>query len=207
MWPVAGDDVDDEDAGVIESAKLAHVRDAASLACSEESVGYLSAQGWSRPGEESCCSLAGTKAKDAYVRIERIRAVIHHVFGKPDRRRLAAPLWEPRNALLVLDGHLVGQADRTINYAERHRVSLRCRDGHRREISQFPGERSYGQVAADAPTLMKRQSCVASPLVDMGPESVGLRLRSRVLCRSTAPLCSPALVNKPGEAEEIQGDK
>src|SRR3954464_10820885 len=65
------------------------------------------------------------KAKDAQASIERIRAVIHHFRGEPDRHRSIAPSRKLWTALLALDGYLVSQADWTVNYAERHRAGLR----------------------------------------------------------------------------------
>jgi hypothetical protein len=65
------------------------------------------------------------KAKDAQASIERIRAVMHHFRGEPGSRRSIAPSRKLWTALLALDGYLVGQADWTVNYAERHRAGLR----------------------------------------------------------------------------------
>ena len=66
------------------------------------------------------------KAKDAQVSIERIRKVMHAFQGEVAERPSCVPssrkLW---TALLALDGYLVGQADWTVNYAERHRAGLR----------------------------------------------------------------------------------
>jgi hypothetical protein len=66
------------------------------------------------------------KAKDAQVSIERIRKVMHAFRGEVAMRPSCVPssrkLW---TALLALDGYLVGQADWTVNYAERHRAGLR----------------------------------------------------------------------------------
>ena len=66
------------------------------------------------------------KAKDAQVSIERIRKVMHVFQGeaaeRPSRVPSSRKLW---TALLALDGYLVGQANWTVNYAERHRAGLR----------------------------------------------------------------------------------
>ena len=66
------------------------------------------------------------KAKDAQVSIERIRKVMHAFQGevaeRPSRVPSSRKLW---TALSALDGYLVGQADWTVNYAERHRAGLR----------------------------------------------------------------------------------
>ena len=66
------------------------------------------------------------KAKDAQVSIERIRKVMHAFQGdvavRPSRVPSSRKLW---TALLALDGYLAGQADWTVNYAERHRAGLR----------------------------------------------------------------------------------
>src|SRR3954454_23312276 len=66
------------------------------------------------------------KAKDAQVSIERIRKVMHAFQGevaeRPSRVPSSRKLW---TALSALDGYLGGQADWTVNYAERHRAGLR----------------------------------------------------------------------------------
>src|SRR4051812_48949470 len=85
------------------------------------------------------------KAKDAQVSIERIRAVIHHFRGEPDRHRSIAPSRKLWTALLALDGYLVSQADWTVNYAERHRAGLRVGTailaGVRSACAAFPDKR------------------------------------------------------------------
>ncbi len=53
------------------------------------------------------------KAKDAHISIDRIRAVMHHFRGEPDRRRSTAPSRKLWTALRALDGYLT--------------VSVRCR--------------------------------------------------------------------------------
>src|SRR4051794_17472485 len=65
------------------------------------------------------------KAKDAKVSIGRIRAVMHHFRGKPGSRRSIAPSRKLWTALQALDGYLVGQSDRLVDYGERHRAGLR----------------------------------------------------------------------------------
>src|SRR5690349_11250644 len=65
------------------------------------------------------------KAKDAKVSIGRIRAVMHHFRGEPDSRRSIAPSRKLGTALQALDGYLVGQSDRLVDYGERHRAGLR----------------------------------------------------------------------------------
>ena len=65
------------------------------------------------------------KAKDAKVSIDRIRAVLHHFRGEPGGRRFVAPSRKLWTALLALDGYLVGQSDRLVDYGERHRAGLR----------------------------------------------------------------------------------
>src|SRR5215211_5305054 len=65
------------------------------------------------------------KAKDAKVSINRIRAVMHHFRGEPGGRRSVAPSRKLWTALQVLDGYLVGQSDRLVDYGERHRAGLR----------------------------------------------------------------------------------
>lgn len=65
------------------------------------------------------------KAKDAKVSIDRIRAVMHHFRGKPGRRRSIAPSRKLWTALQALDGYLVGQSERLVDYGERHRAGLR----------------------------------------------------------------------------------
>jgi len=65
------------------------------------------------------------KAKDAQISIDRIRAVMHHFQGEPDRRRSTAPSRKLWTALRALDDYLTGQSAWLVNYAERHRVGLR----------------------------------------------------------------------------------
>jgi hypothetical protein len=65
------------------------------------------------------------KAKDAKVSIDRLHAVMHHFRGEPDERRSVAPSRKLWTALRALDGYLVGQSDRLVNYGERHRAGLR----------------------------------------------------------------------------------
>ena len=65
------------------------------------------------------------KAKDAKVSIDRIRAVMHHFRGEPGRRRSIAPSRKLWTALQALDGYLVGQSERLVDYGERHRAGLR----------------------------------------------------------------------------------
>ena len=65
------------------------------------------------------------KAKDAKVSIDRIRAVMHHFRGEPGSRRSIAPSRKLWTALEALDGYLVGQSDRLVDYGERHRAGLR----------------------------------------------------------------------------------
>jgi hypothetical protein len=65
------------------------------------------------------------KAKDAKVSLERIRAVMHHFRGEPGSRRSMAPSRKLWTALQALDGYLLGQSDRLIDYGERHRAGLR----------------------------------------------------------------------------------
>jgi hypothetical protein len=65
------------------------------------------------------------KAKDAKVSIDRIRAVMHHFRGEPGGRRSSAPSRKLWTALHALDGYLVGQSDRLVDYGERHRAGLR----------------------------------------------------------------------------------
>ncbi len=65
------------------------------------------------------------KAKDAQISIDRIRAVMHHFRGEPDRRRSTAPSRKLWTALRALDGYLTSQGAWLVNYAERHRAGLR----------------------------------------------------------------------------------
>src|SRR3954470_10930932 len=65
------------------------------------------------------------KAKDAKVSIDRIRVVMHHFRSEPGSRRSIAPSRKLWTALQVLDGYLVGQSDRLVDYGERHRAGLR----------------------------------------------------------------------------------
>jgi len=65
------------------------------------------------------------KARDAQTSIDRIRAVMHHFRGEPDRRRSTAPSRKLWTALRALDGYLTSQSAWLVNYAERHRAGLR----------------------------------------------------------------------------------
>src|SRR3954462_15107449 len=65
------------------------------------------------------------KAKDAKVSIDRIRAVMHPFRGEPGSRRSIAPSRKLWTALQALDGYLVGQSERLVDYGERHRAGLR----------------------------------------------------------------------------------
>ncbi len=65
------------------------------------------------------------KAKDAQVSVDRIRAVMHHFRGEPDRRTAIAPSRKLWTALHALDGYLTGQSAWLVDYAERHRAGLR----------------------------------------------------------------------------------
>ncbi len=65
------------------------------------------------------------KATGAQISTDRIRAVMHHFRGEPDRRRSAAPSRKLWTALQALDGDLTSQSAWLVNYAERHRAGLR----------------------------------------------------------------------------------
>jgi hypothetical protein len=65
------------------------------------------------------------KARDAQVSIDRIRAVMHHFQGEPNKRKSIAPSRKLWTALHALDGYLTGQSAWLVNYAERHRTGLR----------------------------------------------------------------------------------
>ena len=65
------------------------------------------------------------KAKGAQIRIDRIRAVMHHFQGELGQRRSTAPPRKLWTALRALDGYLTGQSAWLVNYAERHRAGLR----------------------------------------------------------------------------------
>src|SRR4051794_623302 len=65
------------------------------------------------------------KAKDAKVSVDRIRAILHHFRGEPGSRGSVAPSRKLWTALRALDGYLVGQSDRLVDYGERHRAGLR----------------------------------------------------------------------------------
>ncbi len=69
------------------------------------------------------------KARDAQISIDRIRAVMHHFQGEPDRRRSRAPSRKLWTALRALDDYLTGQSAWLVNYAERHRAGLRVGTG------------------------------------------------------------------------------
>jgi hypothetical protein len=50
---------------------------------------------------------------------------MHHFRGEPGSRRSTAPSRKLWTALQALDGYLVGQSDRLVDYGERHRAGLR----------------------------------------------------------------------------------
>ena len=50
---------------------------------------------------------------------------MHHFRGEPDGRRAVAPARKLWTALRALDGYLLGQSDRLVDYGERHRAGLR----------------------------------------------------------------------------------
>src|SRR4051794_12702913 len=50
---------------------------------------------------------------------------MHHFRGEPGSRRSIAPSCKLWTALQALDGYLVGQSDRLVDYGERHRAGLR----------------------------------------------------------------------------------
>ena len=50
---------------------------------------------------------------------------MHHFRGEPGGRRSIAPSRKLWTALQALDGYLVGQSDRLVDYGERHRAGLR----------------------------------------------------------------------------------
>jgi hypothetical protein len=65
------------------------------------------------------------RAKDAKVSVDRIRAVLHHFRDERGGRGSVAPSRKLWTALRALDGYLVGQSDRLVDYGERHRAGLR----------------------------------------------------------------------------------
>ena len=65
------------------------------------------------------------RAKDAKRSVDRIRAVMHRFRGEPGGRGSVAPSRKLWTALRALDGYLVGQSDRLVDYGERHRAGLR----------------------------------------------------------------------------------
>jgi hypothetical protein len=81
------------------------------------------------------------KAKDAKVSIDRIRAVMRHFRGERGGRRAVAPSRKLWTALRALDGYLVGQSDRLVNYGERHRAGLRVGTALTEGTANFPVNR------------------------------------------------------------------
>ena len=69
--------------------------------------------------------LWNSKAKDAQISLDQIRAVMHHFQGEPGHRTTIAPSRRLWTALQALDNYLVGQSEWLVNYAERHRAGLR----------------------------------------------------------------------------------
>jgi hypothetical protein len=65
------------------------------------------------------------KAQNAQKRIDRIRTVMHQFQGEPGRKKSIASSRKLWTALQALDGHLSGQSNWLINYAERQRAGLR----------------------------------------------------------------------------------
>src|SRR4051794_37927095 len=65
------------------------------------------------------------RAKDAKVSVDRIRAVLHHFRDERGGRGSVAPSRKLWTASRALDGYLVGQSDRLVDYGERHWAGLR----------------------------------------------------------------------------------
>src|SRR4051794_27936175 len=65
------------------------------------------------------------RAKDAKGSGDRIRAALHHFRDERGGRGSLAPSRKLWTALRALDGYLVGQSDRLVDYGERHRAGLR----------------------------------------------------------------------------------
>jgi hypothetical protein len=65
------------------------------------------------------------KAKDARLKIERIRKVMHVFEGEHRHRRGNAPSRKLWHALHAVDAYLSGQSAWLVDYAERHRAGLR----------------------------------------------------------------------------------
>jgi hypothetical protein len=81
------------------------------------------------------------KAKNAQKSIDRIRAVMHYFRGEPDSRKSTAPSRKLWTALHALDGYLTGQSAWLVNYAERHRASLRVGTAITEGTANFPVNR------------------------------------------------------------------
>ncbi len=80
-------------------------------------------------------------AQDTHTSIDRIRAVMHHFQGEPDRRRFTAPSRKLCTALHALDGYLTGQSAWLVNCAERHRAGLRVGTAITEGTANFPARR------------------------------------------------------------------
>ncbi len=80
-------------------------------------------------------------AQDTHTSIDRIRAVMHHFQGEPDRRRFTAPSRKLCTALHALDGYLTSQSAWLVNYAERHRAGLRAGTAITEGTANFPARR------------------------------------------------------------------
>src|SRR3954466_8281817 len=62
---------------------------------------------------------------------------MHHFRGAPGSRRSIAPSRKLWIALQVLDGYLVGQSDRLVDYGEKHRAGLRLGTALTEETANF----------------------------------------------------------------------
>jgi hypothetical protein len=81
------------------------------------------------------------RAKDAKVSVDRIRAVLHHFRDERGGRGSIAPSRKLWTALRALDGYLVGQSDRLVDYGERHRAGLRVGTALTEGTANFPVNR------------------------------------------------------------------
>ena len=77
------------------------------------------------------------EAKNARIRIDRIRAVTHHLRGEPGERNSVASSRKLWMTLHSLDGYLIDQSARPANYGDRYRVRSRVGTATHEETANF----------------------------------------------------------------------
>jgi len=122
------------DAGVTTTPMLDWFHIAMRLQHLKQIAGALSADGPARVAAKAVIvseverlhwRIWNSKAKNARISLDRIRAVMSHFQGEAGGENSIAPSRKLWTALHALDGYLTGQSAWLVNYAERHRAGLR----------------------------------------------------------------------------------